>query len=443
MGRHALLIGVDRFDDKRLNPLNAPAKDVEALGEVLGSSRRGQFEVTTSLNDDFLTIRDYLSALYDERHPDDTLLLYYTGHGISDDRSDDLFFTTPQSNMDRPWTRGMSAAELRKIMQKSRARKQIVLLDCCHSGLFLEGTKGSTDRPVITDGTFDTRVTGRYVITATNKWQPAKDGVPADNGNSTSDRLSLFTSWLVAGLKGAASPNDHSVTMDALFSYICDQANSDVSHPAPNNFCIRSSGDIVIAQNPSVKPIDSICSTMVGVANQLRKLAYEAEVQETLNSATGLISPTMLGYLMGPEARQSNQKTTVQLDEIHTVIRGVLDSVESLLKLKRERENVSAADSFSWLRDGFQSTRSYADIDRLPMGKDVTDDVFNSMGTSLLSAEGRLASLSQLLESGGDVSNADMLRIQQATAQVTLCTQSMTALIESKKECGKAIARNL
>src|SRR5205814_2255008 len=83
MARHALLIGLSEFADKRLARLNAPSNDVRSLGIVLQDSSRGAFDsVELSLNQDFLAIRDSLSRFFRDRTPDDLLLFYYSGHGI-------------------------------------------------------------------------------------------------------------------------------------------------------------------------------------------------------------------------------------------------------------------------------------------------------------------------------------------------------------------------
>lgn len=95
MARHGLLIGVSRFDDARLSALNAPARDVTALAEVLRDPARGGFDtLAVGLDEDYLTVRDRLAALFESRDPDDMVLLYYSGHGVLR-RGNRLFLATP------------------------------------------------------------------------------------------------------------------------------------------------------------------------------------------------------------------------------------------------------------------------------------------------------------------------------------------------------------
>jgi branched-chain amino acid transport system substrate-binding protein len=146
MARHALLIGVSEFADERLARLNAPTNDVMALRGILQDSSRGNFDsVEVSLNEDFLAVRDHLSDFFHNRGPDDVLVLYYSGHGILG-RGNRLFLATNDSNLDTPRARSVAAQEIRDFIEDSRAQRQIVVLDCCHSGAFAEHAKTATPR---------------------------------------------------------------------------------------------------------------------------------------------------------------------------------------------------------------------------------------------------------------------------------------------------------
>ena len=126
---------MSQFADERLARLNAPSNDVLALRGILQDSSRGNFDsVELSLNEDFLAVRDHLSSFFHDRAPDDVLLLYYSGHGILS-RGNRLFLATSGSNLDTPRTRSVSSQEVRDFIEDSRAQRQIVVLDCCHSGV--------------------------------------------------------------------------------------------------------------------------------------------------------------------------------------------------------------------------------------------------------------------------------------------------------------------
>ena len=253
MARHALLIGVSEFADQRLARLNAPTNDVIALRGILQDSSHGNFDsVELSLNEDFLAVRDRLSLFFHDRAPDDLLLLYYSGHGILG-RGNRLFMATAGSNLDRPGDRGISARDVREFIDDSRAGRQIVVLDCCHSGAFAEHAKGAAPTPAVTPETFSSGDAGLYVLTAADGLQFAWDGAELRSGDEAAGVFSRFTSWLVEGLeKGEAAPDDDQITMDALYRYLFRRARSEGSPATPQRFVQGGVGDLVISANPFI-----------------------------------------------------------------------------------------------------------------------------------------------------------------------------------------------
>jgi len=251
MGRHALLIGVSEFVDQRLARLNAPINDVTRLQGILQDSSRGCFDsVELSPNEDFLEMRDRLSRFYHERSPDDLLLLYYSGHGILG-RGNRLFLATAGSNLEAPRERSMSSNEIREFIGDSRAQKQVVVLDCCHSGAFAGGSKAGAPPRAVTSDTFSSAGTGLYVLTAADALQYAWDGSKLRLGDEAANKLSVFTSWLVEGLEtGDAAPDDEEITIDALCRYLVRRARSEGAPATPQRFVQGGVGDLVISANP-------------------------------------------------------------------------------------------------------------------------------------------------------------------------------------------------
>lgn len=252
MARHALLIGVSEFADDRLARLNAPTNDVLALRGIMQDNSRGAFDsVELSLNDDFVTMRDHLSRFFNDRAPDDLLLLYYSGHGILG-RGNRLFLATTGSNLDTPRDRSISAKEIRDFIEECRAERQIIILDCCHSGAFAEHAKAAAPPPAVTGDTFSGADAGLYVLTAADALQFAWDGNDLRSGNGyDGGGFSQFTSWLVEGLeKGATAPDDEQITIDALYRYLFRRARAAGAPATPQRFVQGGVGDLVVARNP-------------------------------------------------------------------------------------------------------------------------------------------------------------------------------------------------
>ncbi|HXJ03014.1 MAG TPA: SUMF1/EgtB/PvdO family nonheme iron enzyme [Micropepsaceae bacterium] len=296
MGAYALLVGISQFTDPRLAKLNAPRGDVEALAQVLQDPQRGGFNnVATCIDQDLQTIRDQLAALLDDRNPDDMVLLYYSGHGIMT-KGQRLFLATGQTLFDRPQARSLSALEMRDMLEQSRAGKQVVILDCCHSGAFVDGAKGVAQ--TITDNTFGTDdVEGQYVLTATDALQFAYDAGGTLRESSAPAALSRFTGWLVDAIgKGDAAPDKDRITLDAVFDYLSRRARVEAAGMTPKRFVKRNSGEMVIARNPAAqapKLPDEIIAQLDSkdwqarrdAVVQLGKLADRAALQDLVESA--------------------------------------------------------------------------------------------------------------------------------------------------------------
>ncbi|HEX5325633.1 MAG TPA: caspase family protein [Acetobacteraceae bacterium] len=295
MARHALLIGVSEFTDKRLDRLNAPTNDVLALRRILQDSSRGGFDsVDLSVNEDFLAIRDRLGRFYQDKAPDDLLLLYYSGHGILG-RGNRLFLATNGSNIDAPRERSISARDIRDLMDDCRSERQVVVLDCCHSGAFAENAKAGGAAPAVTADTFASGEAGIYVLTAADALQFAWDGDNLQSGTAPAGRTSRFTAWLVDGLEqGEAAPDQEQITMDALYRYLFHRARAEGAASTPQRFVHGGVGDPAISRNPLAGAARVDPATQAALAAQDYRLRLGA-VTELVQQMRGTDKPAAHG----------------------------------------------------------------------------------------------------------------------------------------------------
>ncbi|MFZ9739841.1 MAG: caspase family protein, partial [Prochlorotrichaceae cyanobacterium] len=81
----ALLIGVTEYGEGIPN-LTAPANDVAAIQRVLEDPAMGGFDrVQTLVNPDGPDMQEAIFNLFDQASKDDFVLLFFSGHGITDD----------------------------------------------------------------------------------------------------------------------------------------------------------------------------------------------------------------------------------------------------------------------------------------------------------------------------------------------------------------------
>jgi hypothetical protein len=210
MTYQALLIGNSVFDaDAGLNPLNAPVKDVARLHRALVDPDTGLFDddhvrlVTERNCDDIL---DELDRFFSAGRKDDLLLLYYSGHGLLDERNR-LYLCGRDTRSDRLLRTAVSNVRVNEFVTQSMCQRTVIVLDCCSSGMFKGGSVGA-----------QMAGPGRYIVSSTRGADLANDAVTATG-------TSLFTEHLVEGLLGAApdTNEDGFIDLREIYDYVRDR----------------------------------------------------------------------------------------------------------------------------------------------------------------------------------------------------------------------------
>ncbi|WP_378520864.1 caspase family protein [Nonomuraea helvata] len=249
--RMALVVANDEYRDPGLRGLRAPALDAEALARVLGDEAIGGFDVRTMLNEPTAVINEAVEEFFADRHPDDLLLLHFSGHGVKDD-SGELYFATPSTKLNRLAATAVSAEFVNRRMSRSRCRRVVLLLDCCYAGAFTRGALPRAGADVHVEEQFGGR--GRVVITASNAMEYAFDGTDLADTRETSP--SVFTSALVQGLETGDADRDLDgyVGIDELYDYVYDRVRAVTPNQTPGKWTFDVQGDLVIARRS--RPVD-------------------------------------------------------------------------------------------------------------------------------------------------------------------------------------------
>ncbi|MDO9214826.1 MAG: caspase family protein [Methylococcales bacterium] len=146
--RQALIVGINQYP--QLNSLRLPATDAEAIAQLLNT--QGEFRITRLPEivkdgqvmiggNSQVTTAQLKKALMQLFKPDsvqipDVALFYFSGHGVRDsDGLDDGYLATSDTNLTNVW--GLSLNWLRRLLQESPIKTQIVWLDCCYSGALI------------------------------------------------------------------------------------------------------------------------------------------------------------------------------------------------------------------------------------------------------------------------------------------------------------------
>lgn len=225
--RRALLIGTGIYENPGLPALLSPEIDCTRLAEVLRDPEIGSFEVQQLVDADRSTLERAIEEFFLTARRDDVCLLYFSCHGVVN-RNEKLYFAVRNTDPDRPAYSAISASHVHEVMDECRARSIITVVDCCYSGLFIPGAKGS-----ISTGFEDALAgQGRVIITAGTRVQRAWEG---DHSNAEAPALSRFTGVIVDGLRsGAADLNgDGLITVQELFKYASERLHHEGIEQTP------------------------------------------------------------------------------------------------------------------------------------------------------------------------------------------------------------------
>jgi hypothetical protein len=285
--RLALIIGSSEYEDAKLARLRTPDMDVSNLAEVLSDPEVGGFdEVIPLINQSSLLIRRAIARLFAEKKPDDLLLLFFSGHGVRDDNGD-LYLAVKDTESDLLSATAIPAAFITAEMDRSRSRRQILILDCCHSGAFARGTKGAPGLGVGTAAAFQGNGYGRIVLTASDSTQYAWEGDQVIGQPENS----VFTHYLVRGLKtGEADADaDGRITLDELFDYVYGQVVNKTPKQTPGKWAYKQQGEIIIARNPRpvLKPAELPAELLQAIENPIPSVREGAvrELERLLHSS--------------------------------------------------------------------------------------------------------------------------------------------------------------
>ncbi|HEX6355488.1 caspase family protein [Actinophytocola sp.] len=222
---HALVIGIDQYSAKRIPSLKCAVNDAEEVSQRLKSAG---FEVVTLANQ-AATRRDIhweLEVGLNERvrDTDDPVLIYWSGHGMSDlresadsDRGWSTFLLPHDADIDQPLASAFPVQQVWALLNRIKTRRLLVMLDTCFSGAFASDSRGFTigARGSAVDATDDflrMEGHGRVVISACGPNEVARENDSRGHGH--------FTTAVLTVLERGLDHGDRRTSVTALMSDI-------------------------------------------------------------------------------------------------------------------------------------------------------------------------------------------------------------------------------
>jgi WD40 repeat protein/energy-coupling factor transporter ATP-binding protein EcfA2 len=237
MARYALIIGITEYQSPNLSRLPKAATDAEIVAQVL--EQYGEFQVKRvpegwtgkqpKVGEKKVTGADLgqqLETLLLKQATGSEALIYFAGHGftVSDNLGEQQgFLATSDCQVELigeaavAQKYGISLESLNKLIAKSDLSSLVMLLDCCHSGYFLE-------RNLIQQTlTAFSAQKDYYLITACRSYEKSK--------SFAGEPHSIFTGALLKGLSVENAASNRRVTGDRLFDFISTELKNSVQEP--------------------------------------------------------------------------------------------------------------------------------------------------------------------------------------------------------------------
>ncbi|TAD92803.1 MAG: hypothetical protein EAZ98_24955 [Oscillatoriales cyanobacterium] len=240
MARYALVIGITEYQSSQMSRLPKAASDAEILAQLLEqyggfevkrlparwNAEKNCFEISGNKTVTAAEVGQELRTLLLDRATKNEALIYFAGHGFTfcdtlGQQKGVLATSDCQVEMAGKevidYKYGISLASLNDLIQQSDLSSLVMLLDCCHSGYFLESqlvqrtlTAFSTQRDY-------------YLMAACRTFETAKSLKGEPN--------SYFTGAVLKGLASANAGRNRRVSGDLLFDYISGELKSFVQEP--------------------------------------------------------------------------------------------------------------------------------------------------------------------------------------------------------------------
>jgi len=244
-----LIVGINDYKDQTINPLHFAAADAQRVCDLLTDPQRGGFErskVKLLLNREATreAILIALKALEGSATPEDTVFIYFSGHGLEDGGMS--YFIPADGNPQLLTDTGISLDRFNESLSRCPAGRKVVMLDACHSGV-IEGRKGSGLMTQDFRRRAFQEAKGRIVLSSCGPGEASYEW--KEQGRS------VFTYYLGEALEGAADKDgDGFVTADEAAKYTCEKVEEwAFQHglkQTPQREYYALTGDIVLACRP-------------------------------------------------------------------------------------------------------------------------------------------------------------------------------------------------
>ena len=244
---YALFIGIAAY--RHLRPLSRTTTDARDLHDLLAQSGYPTANLALLLDEQATkaTISDKLDWLARRASPDDTVLIFFSGHGAQriGGFEPGEYLCPVEADWYNLRATAISDEELTTALRAIRAGRVVVFLDACHSGGVGEPKDAALQvKAGLSEAAYARLAEGRgRVVVASCRPDEVSWELPGM-------RNGLFTHYLLEGLRGAAARADGAVRILDLFDYVSRQ----VSQHKPQHPLFKGEIELNFAITISTRP---------------------------------------------------------------------------------------------------------------------------------------------------------------------------------------------
>ena len=135
--RYALVIGVGTFSDPRIPRLPACPRDASEIAKVLTDPAAGMFpkDHVNLLLDEQVTpenVKDALDQLARAAGPEDLVVVFFSGHGATDDQKR-AYWVMSNTKVDKLRATALPETDISELLGAIKTTRLVTLIDACYS----------------------------------------------------------------------------------------------------------------------------------------------------------------------------------------------------------------------------------------------------------------------------------------------------------------------
>ncbi|MGO9119754.1 MAG: caspase family protein [Desulfomonilaceae bacterium] len=235
---YALVVGVSKHSNPKLC-LDFAAKDAKDFADFIQTQtkvfKNTHVKLMTDGEANKREIEKYLFHDLLKAGKDDTIILFFSGHGTSDPaHPDNFYFVTSDADPEYLEATALNMTGL-KFLDRLDSEHVVLITDACHAGMPVTGKTRSVVAPLEKFMNMFTEASGRVFLASCKPEELSQEKPDLQNG--------VFTHFLLQGLKGEADLHrDGIVTVDEAYQYAYERTKNETKGAQHPTWKVSGSG---------------------------------------------------------------------------------------------------------------------------------------------------------------------------------------------------------